>query len=216
MHTIREQLEKIKIVPVVAIEECGNANNLADALVEGKLPCAEITFRTSTATDSIRIMAKRGDILVGAGTVITVSQAKQAVDNGAKFIVSPGFVPKVVEYCVDNHIPVLPGICTPSELCMALEYSLSVVKFFPAEAYGGLKTLKALSAPFANMRFVPTGGIDSTNVSDYLNFKKVIACGGSWMVKSEMISEQKFDEIAKLTLEASSIVEKILKKESVK
>lgn len=210
MHNIREQLEKIKIVPVVAIEECENANNLADALVEGKLPCAEITFRTATAADSIRIMAKRGDILVGAGTVITVSQAKQAVDNGAKFIVSPGFVTKVVEYCVDNHIPVLPGICTPTELCLALEYGLDVVKFFPAEAYGGLETLKALSAPFANMRYVPTGGINASNVIEYLRFKKVVACGGSWMVKSDMISAQKFEEITKLTLEASSIVEKIM------
>lgn len=209
MHNFREQLGKIKIVPVVAIEESENANNLADALVEGRLPCAEITFRTAAAADSIRIMAKRGDILVGAGTVITVSQAKQAVDNGAKFIVSPGFVTKVVEYCVDNRIPVLPGICTPTELCLALEYGLNVVKFFPAEAYGGLATLKALSAPFANMRFVPTGGISASNVSEYLNFKKVLACGGSWMVKSDMISKQNFDEITKLTLEASSIVEKI-------
>ncbi|MDD3115788.1 MAG: bifunctional 4-hydroxy-2-oxoglutarate aldolase/2-dehydro-3-deoxy-phosphogluconate aldolase [Lentisphaerae bacterium] len=209
MRQICEQLGKLKIVPVIAIEETENANNLAEALVEGNLPCAEITFRTAAAAESIRVMARRKDILVGAGTVITVSQVKQAVDNGAKFIVSPGFVTKVVEYCIDNHIPVLPGICTPTELCLALEYGLDVVKFFPAEAYGGIKTLKAISAPFANMRFVPTGGIDASNLLDYLNVKKVLACGGSWMVKSNLIAEQKFEEITRLSLEATSIFHKI-------
>lgn len=209
MRQICEQLGKLKIVPVIAIEEAENANNLAEALVEGNLPCAEITFRTAAAAESIRVMARRKDILVGAGTVITVSQVKQAVDNGAKFIVSPGFVTKVVEYCIDNHIPVLPGICTPTELCLALEYGLDVVKFFPAEAYGGVKTLKAISAPFANMRFVPTGGIDASNLLDYLNVKKVLACGGSWMVKSNLIAEQKFEEITRLSLEATSIFHKI-------
>ncbi|MDD2404029.1 MAG: bifunctional 4-hydroxy-2-oxoglutarate aldolase/2-dehydro-3-deoxy-phosphogluconate aldolase [Victivallaceae bacterium] len=209
MRQICEQLGKLKIVPVIAIEEAENANNLAEALVEGNLPCAEITFRTAAAAESIRVMARRKDILVGAGTVITVSQVKQAVDNGAKFIVSPGFVTKVVEYCIDNHIPVLPGICTPTELCLALEYGLDVVKFFPAEAYGGIKTLKAISAPFANMRFVPTGGIDASNLLDYLNVKKVLACGGSWMVKSNLIAEQKFEEITRLSLEATSIFHKI-------
>ena len=209
MRQICEQLGKLKIVPVIAIEEAENANNLAEALVEGNLPCAEITFRTAAAAESIRVMARRKDILVGAGTVITVSQVKQAVDNGAKFIVSPGFVTKVVEYCIDNHIPVLPGICTPTELCLALEYGLDVVNFFPAEAYGGIKTLKAISAPFANMRFVPTGGIDASNLLDYLNVKKVLACGGSWMVKSNLIAEQKFEEITRLSLEATSIFHKI-------
>ncbi len=206
MDMFYNRLAELKIVPVVAIEEAHNAGKLGDALCAGGLPVAEVTFRTAAAAESIRILAERGDMTVGAGTVLTVTQAKEAVDNGAKFIVSPGFCRSVVEYCIENRISVLPGICTPTEICYALEYGLQVVKFFPASSYGGLKTLKALSAAFTSFRFVPTGGIDASNIKEYLDFKRVLACGGSWMVKTDLISGQKFDKIRELTAEAVSLV----------
>lgn len=205
MEMFFNRLSMLKIVPVVAIEEAHNAERLGDALCAGGLPVAEVTYRTAAAAESIKILADRGDMTVGAGTVLTVSQAKQAVDNGAQFIVSPGFCRAVVEYCAGKNIPVLPGVCTPTEMCFALEYGLSVVKFFPAESFGGLKTLKALSAAFVNFRFVPTGGIDASNIQEYMKFKKVLACGGSWMVKTDMITEQNFDKIYELTKEAVNL-----------
>ncbi len=206
MEMFYNRLSALKIVPVVAIEEAENANRLGDALCAGGLPCAEVTFRTAAAAESIKIMADRGDMLVGAGTVLTISQAKQAIDNGAQFIVSPGFSGAVVEFCQDKGVPVLPGVCTPTELCHAVEYGLNVVKFFPAESFGGLKTLKALAAAFVNFRFVPTGGIDVSNIQDYLQYKRVLACGGSWMVKTDMITAQNFDKIHELTKEAVKLV----------
>jgi 2-dehydro-3-deoxyphosphogluconate aldolase/(4S)-4-hydroxy-2-oxoglutarate aldolase len=196
----------LRIIPVVAIHDAQNANPLADALIEGGLPSAEITFRTEAALGAISRMAKRGDILVGAGTVLKVEQAKQAIDSGACFIVSPGFNPKVVQYCVENHIPVTPGTSTPTDIERALDFGLDVVKFFPAEAFGGVKTLKAISAPYGMMRFVPTGGIGPHNVMDYLGLPNVPACGGSWMVKSDLISKGKFTEIVRLTHEAMDLV----------
>jgi 2-dehydro-3-deoxyphosphogluconate aldolase/(4S)-4-hydroxy-2-oxoglutarate aldolase len=169
------------------------------------LPCAEVTFRTAAAVEAIAIMAKRGDLLVGAGTVLSVDQVKQAVDNGATYIVAPGFSEKVVGYCVSEKIPIIPGVSTATEITSALEAGLDVVKFFPADAFGGLKALKALSAPFPMMKFVPTGGIDSVNMIEYLKFPKVLACGGSWMVKSDLIKEKKFDEIQRITHQAVTI-----------
>lgn len=194
-----------RIIPVVAIQDAGDALPLADALIRGGLPCAEITFRTAAAAAAIEAIAKRGDIDVGAGTVLKVEQVKQAVDAGATFIVSPGFNPKVVGYCIDNGIPVTPGVSNPTDIEMALDFGLEILKFFPAEAFGGLKTLKAMSAPYTMMRFIPTGGIGPGNVLDYLKHPKVAACGGSWMVKSDLIAGGQFERITELTREAVAI-----------
>jgi len=194
-----------KIIPVVAIQDAADALPLADALIMGGLPCAEITFRTAAAASAIEAIAKRGDIDVGAGTVLNVQQVQQAVDAGATFIVAPGFNPKVVGYCIDKGIPVTPGVSNPTDIEMALDFGLEILKFFPAEAFGGLKTLKAMSAPYTMMRFIPTGGIGPGNVLDYLKYPKVVACGGSWMVKSDLIAGGQFEQITKLTREAVAI-----------
>ena len=209
MNPILEQFEKMGVIPVVAIQDAQDAMQLADTLMEGGLPCAEITFRTAAAIDAMRIMADRGDILVGAGTVLKVDQVKAAVDVGAKFMVSPGFNPKVVAYCVENDIPITPGISTPSDIEAALEFGLEVLKFFPAGAFGGLKTLKAMSGPYTTVKFIPTGGVSPQNLVDYLSFEKVLACGGTWVAKSALISEGKFDQILANAKEAVELVKKV-------
>ncbi len=209
MNNILSKIHNFLIVPVVAIHDANNADALASALLAGGLPCAEITFRTEAAVNAIKTIAKRKEMLVGAGTVLTIEQVKSAVGAGAQFIVSPGFNPKVVDYCIKNEIPVTPGISNPTDIEMALDFDLRVVKFFPAEAFGGLKTLKAISAPYAMMKFIPTGGIHAGNLFDYLQFPPVFACGGSWMVKSNLISEGRFDEIEQLTREAVKIAKKV-------
>jgi 2-dehydro-3-deoxyphosphogluconate aldolase/(4S)-4-hydroxy-2-oxoglutarate aldolase len=206
MSEILEQFKKMRIIPVVAIQDAKDSMQLADTLIEGGLPCAEITFRTAAAIYAMRIMAQRGDILVGAGTVLKVDQVKAAVDAGAQFMVSPGFNPKVAGYCVENNIIITPGISTPSDIEAALDFGLEVLKFFPAEAFGGLKTLKAMSGPYATVKFIPTGGISPKNLLDYLQFSKVLACGGTWVAKSALISEGKFDQILRNTKEAVSLV----------
>ena len=205
MQNVLEKLGLLRIIPVVAIHNAKDAGPLAEALIKGGLPCAEITFRTEAALAAIQVTAKMNDMLVGAGTVLKVDQAKAAVDAGARFIVSPGFNPKVVEYCVKNEIPVTPGLCTPTDIEMALDFDLKVVKFFPAEAFGGLKTLKAMSAPYHMMKFIPTGGVNVNNLREYLAFPKVLACGGSWMVKADLISAARFAEITELTAEAVNV-----------
>ena len=208
MSKILRQFEEMGVVPVVAIQKAEDAMQLADALIEGGLPCAEITFRTAAALDAMRNMAQRQDILVGAGTVLKVDQVKAAIDVGAQFMVSPGFNPKVVGYCVENDITITPGICTPSDIEAALEFGLQVLKFFPASAFGGLKTLKAMSGPYTTVKFVPTGGISPANLAEYLAFPKVLACGGTWVAKSALISEGKFDVIVQNAREAVEIVNK--------
>lgn len=207
MSSIMDELKKVRIVPVVKIENSDDAAGLSDALVEGGLPCAEITFRTKAAPEAIAAVAKRGDMLVGAGTVLTIENVKKAVDAGARFIVSPGLNPKVVEYCVTNGIPITPGVATPTEIEAGLSFGLEVLKFFPAEAMGGLKTLKAISAPYGGVKFIPTGGINAGNIGSYLAFSRVLCCGGSWMVKSDLISDHQFGEITKLTKEAVASVQ---------
>ena len=209
MNDILLKIGELKIVPVVAIQDAKDAKPLGDALLAGGLACAEITFRTAAAQDAIKIMSANKDALVGAGTVLKVDQVKAAVDAGAQFIVSPGFNPQVVGYCVENNIPITPGISNPTDIEMALDFGLEVVKFFPAEAFGGIKTLKAISAPYGMMRFIPTGGIDANNLLDYLSFSKVLACGGSWMVKSDFISNGDFDKITKLTSEAVNLANQV-------
>ena len=207
MNDILKRIGDHGIVPVVKIDDPDWAVPLGKALTAGGLPVAEITFRTACAAEAIKALSdKLPDLLVGAGTVLSSEQVRLAVDAGAKFIVSPGFNPKVVEYCVSNGIPVTPGCSNPSDIEMALEYGLDVVKFFPAEACGGLAMLKAMSAPYGSMMFIPTGGINAKNLGSYLEFSKVLACGGTWMVDQKLLETGNFDEIEKLTKEAVSIM----------
>ena len=207
MNEVLEKIQKIGIVPVVVLDDAKDAAPLAKALCEGGLPCAEVTFRTAAAEESIRIMAKEfPEMLVGAGTVLTTEQVDRAVNAGAKFIVSPGLNPTVVKYCVDKGIPVTPGTSNPSDVEMAISLGLDVVKFFPAEQAGGINMIKAMAAPYTQMKFMPTGGINPQNVREYLAYDRIAACGGSWMVKNTMIENNEFDRIEELVKEAVEIV----------
>lgn len=207
MHEVLEQLGKIGIVPVVVLENAKDALPLAKALCDGGLPCAEITFRTGAAEESIRLLSREyPQMLVGAGTVLTTEQAERATAAGAKFLVSPGTNPQVVKYCVENHLLITPGCANPSDIEQALENGLDVVKFFPAELAGGLAMIQALAAPYVNVKFMPTGGIHPGNAGEYLKYERVLACGGSWMVKGDLIREGAFDKIRQLCREAVQIV----------
>ena len=204
---ILKQIESLKLLPVIKLDSSENAAPLAEALIAGGLPAAEVTFRTDAAEDSIKIMTQKyPEMLTGAGTITSVDQAERAMAAGASFLVTAGFNRKVTEYAVANHIPIFPGICTPTELMLLLEYQHPVAKFFPAEQYGGIKTIKALSAPFPNIKFMPTGGINATNIKEYLACDKIIACGGSWMVKDSFINNHEFDKIRSLTAEAVTLI----------
>lgn len=210
MNDILNQLEKCMIVPVVVLENAKDAKPLGEALCNGGLPCAEVTFRTEAAEESIRIMSESfPDMLVGAGTVLTTEQVDRAVNAGAKFIVSPGFDEEIVDYCLEKGITVLPGCATPSEVAKAVKRELEVVKFFPAEQAGGLPMIKAMAAPYTMVKFMPTGGINPENVKDYLAFNKIFACGGSWMVKNTLVQNQEFDKICELSKEAVTIAKSI-------
>ena len=190
-------------MPVVKLDDAKDAAPLADALCKGGLPCAEVTFRTDAAAESIAIMTKaHPEMMVGAGTVLTTEQVDAAIEAGARFIVSPGINPRIVKYCIDRNIPITPGTNTPSEIDTAMEFGLEVVKFFPAEQSGGLAKIKAMAAPYVNMKFMPTGGINEKNLLSYLDFPKVIACGGSWMVPADLITKGEFDRIECLTRDA--------------
>lgn len=203
MNDILKQIEKLGIVPVVVLNDVSEAEPVAKALCEGGLPVAEVTFRTDAAEESIRIMTEKFPaMLVGAGTVLTTEQVDRAVSAGAKFIVSPGFNPKVVQYCIDKDIPVCPGCNNPSAMEGALELGLDVVKFFPAEQSGGIKAIKAMAAPYVNLKFMPTGGINAKNINEYLAFNRVIACGGSWMVAGDLVKNKEWDKIKDMTREA--------------
>jgi len=203
MNELLKTIGDLGIIPVVKIDDASDAVPLAQALLAGGLPLAEITFRTSAAEQAIKnIVEKVPEVLVGAGTVLTTEQVDTAIAAGAKFIVTPGFNPRVVQHCIDKGIWVTPGCSTPTDIEMALEFGLKVVKFFPAEASGGLNALKAMSAPYKAIKFVPTGGIDQKNLNDYLGFAPVLACGGSWMVKDDLIQSGSFKEITRLTREA--------------
>lgn len=210
MNAILEQLSSYGVVPVVVLNDVKDAEPLAKAMVEGGLPVAEVTFRTDAAEESIRIMSQKyPEMLVGAGTVLTIDQVDRAVAAGAKFIVSPGFDPEIVDYCLSKGIVVTPGIITPSELAQAVKRGLEVVKFFPAEQFGGLSTIKALAAPYTQVKFMPTGGISAKNIKDYLGFNKIIACGGSWMVKGDLVKAGEFDKIKDMCAEAVALVKEI-------
>lgn len=211
MKTIEEQFREALVVPVVVLNDAKDALPLADALVEGGLPCAEVTFRTDAAEESIRLMAEKyPDMLVGAGTVLTIEQVDRAVKAGAKFIVSPGFDPEIVDYCLEKEIPVFPGCITPSEVAQAVKRDLKVVKFFQAEQFGGVATIKAMAAPYTMVKFMPTGGISAKNLKDYLSCDKILCCGGSWMVKGDLIKAGEFDKIRELTKEAVALAKEIV------
>ena len=203
MNDVLVKLGKIGIVPVIALDDAKDALPLGKALLAGGIACAEVTFRTAAAEDVIKTLTKElPEMLTGAGTVLTTEQVDRAVAAGAKFIVSPGLNPKVVEYCVNKGIPVTPGCSTPSDVEIALEYGLDVVKFFPAEASGGIAMIKAMSAPYGGVKFMPTGGINAGNINNYLSFNKVLACGGRWMVDKKLIAAGNFAEIERLSREA--------------
>ena len=194
-----ESMQKIfdlKLVPLVVLDDATDAIPMAKALVEGGIPVAEVTFRTDAAADVIRAMAEQvPEILVGAGTVHTVAQAQTAVEAGAKFIVTPGFQPDVVRWCVEHQVDIVPGTAVPSDIEQAISFGLSVCKFFPAEAYGGVKTLKALKGPYADIRFMPTGGVSLDNMNDYLALSNVVAVGGSFMTPSAAVKAKDWAKV---------------------
>lgn len=208
--TVEERIANLGIVPVVVLNDVKDAAPLAKALIEGGLPCAEVTFRTVAAEEAIRTMVKEyPDMLVGAGTVLTTEQVDRAVNAGAGFIVSPGFDPEIVDYCITKKIPVFPGCVTASETAQAVKRGLRVIKFFPAEQYGGIATIKALGAAYTSLKFMPTGGVGIKNLESYLSCDKIVACGGSWMVKGDLVKTGAFDKVTELTKEAVKLVKEI-------
>lgn len=201
-----ERIAELKLLPVIRIADLSDAVPLADALIGGGLPAAEITFRTECAAEAIfRIRNAFPEMLVGAGTVLSIDQAKSAA-AGAGFIVSPGSNPAVIGYCAENGIPIVPGCVTPSEIETAMSLGIGTVKFFPAEAYGGVRTISALSAPYRSIRFIPTGGINESNLLSYLKCPSVIACGGSFMAEPSLIEGKRFDNIREATKKAVTLI----------
>jgi len=207
MNESLKEIAKIGIVPVIILDNVNHAIPLAKALKTGGINCAEITFRTQAAKESIKAISQElPQMLVGAGTILTIQQVDEAICAGAKFIVSPGLNPKIVRYCIEKDITIIPGCSSASTIETALELGLDTVKFFPAESIGGINMIKSLSAPYPNMNFMPTGGINLKNISSYLSFKKVIACGGSWIASKELINKDDFTTITKLSKEAVSAI----------
>ena len=210
MNKISEDIARYGVVPVVVLNDPAEALPVADALLKGGLPVAEVTFRTAAAEEAIRIIAaERPAMLVGAGTVLTVDQVDRAVAAGAKFIVCPGFDPEIVDYCIGKNIPVFPGCTTASEVAWGVKRGLTVLKFFPAEQCGGVATIKALCAAYVGVKFMPTGGIGPKNLKDYLSCDKIVCCGGSWMVKGDLIKAGRFDEIERLSREAVALAKQV-------
>jgi len=202
-----ERLRAVRVVPVITIDDPIDAVPLARALTDGGLACAEITFRTPRAAEALRRIATEApELFAGAGTVLTPDQAKMARDAGAQFVVAPGFSPRVVDYCLAHGIPVYPGVATPTEIEAALEKGLTTLKFFPAEPMGGLAYLKAIAAPYVDVSFMPTGGINAANIASYLAFERVVACGGSWMAPSDWIAAKQFDRIRDESRRATAAV----------
>ena len=205
-ETLVAQLQRVRIVPVIVIDEPAHAVPLAQALTDGGLPCTEVTFRTPRAAEALtRIAAECPNVLAGAGTVLSPEQAARARQAGAQFIVAPGFSLAVVDYCREHDIPVFPGVCTPTEIETALAAGLDVLKFFPAEPMGGVPFLEAIAAPYVGVRFIPTGGVSAANVASYLALEAVVACGGSWMAPAEWIAAKQFERIREVTREAATV-----------
>lgn len=210
MNKILERLSSFGVVPVVVLNRVEDAEPLADALCEAGLPCAEVTFRTEAAAESIKIMKdKHPELLLGAGTVLTLEQVDRALEAGAEFIVSPGFDPEIVDYCLGKNVPIVPGCVTPSEVAQGVHRGLEVLKFFPAEQAGGLAMIKAMAAPYTNVKFMPTGGISEGNLASYLECNKIVCCGGSWMVKSDMVESGDFKTISEKAKRAVEIVKAV-------
>lgn len=202
MTTLNEQLANLKVIPVIAINKAEDAIPLGRTLVENGMPCAEITFRTECAAEAIKAMrAEFPEMLIGAGTILTNEQVDQAIDAGVDFIVSPGFNPRTVQYCLDKNVPIVPGVNNPSLVEQAMEMGLRTLKFFPAEPSGGVGMLKALTAVYP-VKFMPTGGVSLGNVDEYLSIPSVLACGGTWMVPTKLIDEGQWDELGKLVRDA--------------
>lgn len=207
---ITTKLTEYKVIPVVTIKDPSKAVALAKALVDGGLPTAEVTFRTAGAAESIKAMTEAyPEMLVGAGTVLTVKQADEAIDAGAKFLVAPGFNREVVEHSLKRGVPMIPGVCTPTEIEAAMSIGLTTLKFFPAEAAGGVKMIKAVSAPYGMIKIMPTGGISPENIGSYLACKSVICCGGSWLTPSDLIENGDFEKITKIVKEAVALVKNL-------
>ena len=211
-HPIFDHFYRIGVIPVLEIDSARHARPLAESLLAGGLPIAEITLRTDAALESIRLIAREApDVMVGAGTVINRQQAQAALEAGAQFFVTPGMVEDVIGWAQDNSVPILAGAVTPTEMIRGINLGLDLLKFFPAETVGGLKAIKALSDPFPQLRFIPTGGVKLENLAEYLQMEKIHAVGGSWMAKRQMIADGKFDEITRLAKEASDLVKRIRK-----
>lgn len=207
MSSITEQLQALKVIPVIAIEQAEDIIPLGAALANNGLPVAEITFRSAAAVEAIRLLRQsQPEMLIGAGTVLNREQVIAAKEAGATFIVSPGFNPNTVKACQELNIPIIPGVNNPSTIEAALEMGLTTLKFFPAEASGGSAMIKALLAPYTQIKLMPTGGISTHNIGEYLAIPRVIACGGSWMVDKKLIAEKQWEEIGRLTREAIKLV----------
>ncbi len=207
---ITERVQQIGIIPVVSIQKLEHALPLAEALMEGGLACAEITFRTAAAADAIaQIRSRFPEIFLGAGTVLTAEQVDVAINAGAEYIVSPGTNPAVVDHCLAKGVTIFPGVCTPTEIELALAKGVDVLKFFPAEPMGGVKFLQAICAPYKHVRFIPTGGVDAKNIGHYLALPQVIACGGSWMVKPEWLDAGEFGKVKMMASEAVGLVREL-------
>lgn len=208
MQETLSRLEQIAVVPAVILDNADHAGPLAEALIEGGLPCAEITLRTPASMEALRRMTPFSDrLLLGAGTVLNTTQADQVIDAGARFIVSPGMDEKLIRHCHARNITIIPGACTPTEIMLAVNLGLECVKFFPSHAYGGLPVLRALHGPFPHMRFMPTGGITMETLSDYLGFKPVLAVGGTWMIKPEWLANGRYDLVTEVCTTTMEIVQ---------
>lgn len=210
IEAIPLRIRNLGVVPVVVVEQAAWAIPMGRALMLGGLPCAEITFRTEAAAESIRMLTQEvPELLVGAGTVLSEKQASQALDAGAQFVVSPGFNPRVVDFCQARAVPVFPGVSTPTEIELALEKGLQILKFFPAEALGGLSYLQAISGPYKLLSFIPTGGISPSNLVSYLSFPSVHACGGTWLVRREWLASGDFNKISREAIKAVALVDRV-------
>lgn len=208
--TITRQIEQLGVFPIIVIEDAADASRLGETLLAAGLPCAEVTFRTAAAESAINALAKGfPDLLVGAGTVLSVEQAQRAIDAGARFMLAPGFNPTVVDFCLERNVSIYPGICTPTEIEAAMAKGLKVLKFFPSESMGGLEYLRAVSAPLSMVRYIPTGGINLENLPDYLNFDRVLACAGTWIVKKQWLKDKDYDRIRREAEKAVAVVKSV-------
>jgi 2-dehydro-3-deoxyphosphogluconate aldolase/(4S)-4-hydroxy-2-oxoglutarate aldolase len=212
MASVLDRIAKLRLIPMVVIDRAEHVEGFADALVAGGLPAAEITFRTEAAEDAIRKLAGRGDLLVGAGTILSPEQADRAIDAGAQFLVSPGTNPRVVEHVLSRGVSIVPGVATPTDIELAMSLGVTTLKFFPAETMGGPAAIKALAGPYPNVRFVPTGGITPEKLPEYLKLPPVVACGGSWLAPRELLSAGRFDEIRELVERAVGVLTSVPKR----